>query len=415
MMDTILTTRIVLRNDTLANWESNSSIVLLRGEAGVAYDVDGSARIKLGDGVKTWAELDWYGGDITTITNTTEAVIQEMVGIPANPETGAEATGIYKELADIVTSTDAKIESALTEKLGEITDNGKIDTIKEFIDYVEVHSGEAKQILHDLTELQALVGSKPVSDQIVDVLTQQNILGKDVNDSLYQDVKFEVTSLPDGAVVDYKDSEIRVMCPVDTVWTKQSVGNTGNENMYYMGFKAYAPVGAVSFKEGDRGVIIDEMFTFDSAFAGTDVYGRNYSICWLALASYNEEAGAWKYFGETSNASKYIGWDYIVEWYDANGKMISADSIRINLSNESCHNTPVPYYMGNVIKEISVNGALVDVVNNRAEITVKNIVKDGDEIAVNEDGSLRIVSIDASKLVTSTTTTIVLNGGNAAV
>ena len=160
-----------------------------------------------------------------------------------------------------------------------------------------------------------------------------------------EQVKYEISTKPEGTLVNYSDHEIRVMCPVDTKWTKQNVGVTGNANMYYMGFKAYAPEGAVSFKEGDRGVIIDEMFGFDDDFAGTDEFGRNYSICWLALASYDEKTDSWTYFGKNSSVEKYIGWDYCVEWFDSNGVKIAADQIRINLSNESCHNNSVPSYM----------------------------------------------------------------------
>ena len=164
-------------------------------------------------------------------------------------------------------------------------------------------------------------------------------------------IKYEITSKPVGTLVNYSEKEIRVMCPADTQWVKQTVGVTGNANMYYMGFKAYAPDGAVSFKEGDRGVIIDEMFTFDSDFAGTDEFGRNYSICWLALASYDEKTDTWTYFGKNSTSSKYIGWDYVVEWYDVNGIIIESDFIRINLSNEECHSSTKPYYVDGVIDE----------------------------------------------------------------
>ena len=165
-------------------------------------------------------------------------------------------------------------------------------------------------------------------------------------------VKYEIDSKPEGAIVRYSESEIRVMCPEGTAWSKQNVGPTGNSNMHYMSFKAYAPEGAVSFKEGDRGVIVDEMFTFDHEFAGTDEYGRNYSICWLALASYDEATDTWTYFGKNSTAEKYIGWSYVVEWYDKNGIMIGTGDIRINLSNESCHYTTVPYYIGDLQKSI---------------------------------------------------------------
>ena len=162
-------------------------------------------------------------------------------------------------------------------------------------------------------------------------------------------VKYEVAYKPEGTIVDYRGKEIRVMCPADTKWVKQNVGDTGNANMYYMGFKAYAPEGAVSFKEDDQDVIEDNtMYYFDNnQFAGVDEFGRKYSIVWLALASYNEVNDTWTYFGAKSSTKKYIGWYYTVEWYDANGVMIDADQIRINLSNEYCHNVATPYYMSN--------------------------------------------------------------------
>ena len=163
-------------------------------------------------------------------------------------------------------------------------------------------------------------------------------------------IKYEITSKPVGTLVNYGENEIRVMCPTDTKWVKQNVGSTGNANMYYMGFKAYAPENAVSFKEGDQGVIVDEMFDFNGSFAGTDEFGRNYSIVWLALASYDESSNEWTYYGEKSTVSKYIGWTYVVEWYDADGVVIASDSIRINLSNEKCHSSIEPYYVNDVIK-----------------------------------------------------------------
>lgn len=162
-------------------------------------------------------------------------------------------------------------------------------------------------------------------------------------------IKFEISSKPIGALVNYSEKEIRVLCPQNTQWEKQQVGNTGNANMYYMGFKAYAPAEAESFKEGDRGVIIDQMYTFDDEFAGIDQLGRKYSICWLALASYDEASDTWTYFGKNSTANKYVGWDYVVEWYDASGMMIATDSVRINLSNEDCHHAIEPSYVSSAV------------------------------------------------------------------
>ena len=186
---------------------------------------------------------------------------------------------------------------------------------------------------------EVILASNPVKD--MEATPKQYVDGVK-NSSLKR--KYEITSTPIGTLVDYRDKEIRVMCPVNTEWTEQEVGSTGNANMYYMGFKAYAPNEAVSFKEGDRGVISDKMYTFDDDFAGIDKYGRKYSICWLALASCDNE-GNWTYFGKNSSIQKYIGWDYVVEWYDANGVVIQFDQVRINLSNEDCHAQIEPSYL----------------------------------------------------------------------
>ncbi len=162
--------------------------------------------------------------------------------------------------------------------------------------------------------------------------------------SVYVARKYDISGTPEGTLVDYRDKEIRIMCPANATFIHQNVGANGNANMYYMTFKAYAPENAVSFKEGDKGVIIDEMLTFDDPAAGVDEFGRKYSVCWLALASYDPTYETWTYFGKTSSESKYVGWDYVVEWYDENGVRVGADSIRINLSNEDCHNNIKPYY-----------------------------------------------------------------------
>lgn len=250
-----------------------------------------------------------------------------------------------------------------------------------------------------------LVGETPVASQIANALVG------------YEVKKYEITGLPVNCVADYRDKEIRVFCPENTNWTKQNVGANGDSNMYYMTFKAYAPANAASFKEDDAEIISDQtMYTFENnSSAGIDEYGRKYSVVWLALAQYNEATGTWTYFGKNSKKEKYLGWYYTVEWYDNVGNMISSDQIRINLSNEDCHTDIEPYYMAKVVKSISLNGTLLDVVNNKVEINTNSIFKESEEIAINEDSSLIIKQISASKITTEDGTELVLNGGSAQV
>ena len=195
------------------------------------------------------------------------------------------------------------------------------------------------------------------------------------------------------------------MVPRDAEFKQQSVGATGNANMFYMQFRAYAPEGAVSFKEGDRGVIVDEMFDFNGSFAGVDKYGRKYSVVWLALASYDAAKDAWNYFGKTSTVSKYIGWNYVVEWYDAEGKLIDSDGVRINLSNEDCHHVVEPYYMAQTVKEISFNGTLLDKISNKVSIMMP-------EFAFNENGEFELDHVNVNKLVQTEGDLLIFDGGS---
>lgn len=207
-----------------------------------------------------------------------------------------------------------------------------------------VVSVKLADITHGLVAVDGALSISLATRKTDGAMSKEDKLIVDSLPEVYVARKYDISGTPNGTLVNYGEKEIRIMCPVDAKFAKQTVGANGNANMYYMTFKAYAPDGAVSFKEGDRGVIIDEMHTFDSSAAGVDEFGRKYSVCWLALASYDESTDTWTYFGKNSSESKYIGWDYVVEWYGENGK-IGCDAIRINLSNEDCHNSIKPYYM----------------------------------------------------------------------
>lgn len=227
----------------------------------------------------------------------------------------------------------------LEDKAGVVT----VDALPEVGKADMVYICKNKLYFWDGTEFVAPIDEIGISPEEVDNKIDAAI-------EVAERVKYEITSKPVGTLVNYGEKEIRVMCPADTQWVKQNVGATGDANKYYMGFRAYAPEGAVGYKEGTNGIVEDEMFTFDNAFAGTDDLGRNYSIVWLALASYDEATDTWSYYGAKSTAEKYLGFTYAVEWYDENGIVIEADCIRINLSNEDCHSLIEPYYVSDVLK-----------------------------------------------------------------
>lgn len=167
--------------------------------------------------------------------------------------------------------------------------------------------------------------------------------------AVYQSIKYEISDAPEGTLISYRENEIRVMCPKDSEFSKQSVGAGGDANSYYVTLKTYAPsddiVGYIEHLGGqsDSEVLTD---------LKTDSYGRKYQPTWLAVAKYDEVTDAWTYYGANSSENHYIGYDYQIDWYDANGVMIGSDSIRINLSNEDCHYFIEPYYVGSMMKEV---------------------------------------------------------------
>ena len=82
-----LNTRIVLRNDSTSEWLTNSSKVLLKGEVGIEFLDDGKVKIKIGDGVRSWSELPYFGGEEGHVFEATlgadetkEAAITRVVG-----------------------------------------------------------------------------------------------------------------------------------------------------------------------------------------------------------------------------------------------------------------------------------------------------------------------------------------------
>lgn len=165
----------------------------------------------------------------------------------------------------------------------------------------------------------------------------------------YEKVKYEIADAPAGTLVKMSENEIRIMCPANSVWTKQNVGAGGDSNCYYCTFKTYVyDDSIVGYVEHLNGQIDSQVLTD----LKTDEYGRRYQPTWLALAKYDEVTGAWSYYGVNSNENKMIGYDYQIDWYNANGVMVASDSIRINLSNENCHFAVEPYYVGSMMAKV---------------------------------------------------------------
>ena len=172
---------------------------------------------------------------------------------------------------------------------------------------------------------------------------------------VYVAKKYEVTDAPVGTLVNYGEKEIRIMCPDDAEYNLQNVGAGGDPNTYYVTFNTYCPSDdAVGYIEHLGGQSDAEILTDIKV----DKYGRRYQPTWLAIAKYDAESNTWTYYGKNSSTTHYLGWDYRIDWYNADGKMIVSDSIRINLSNKDCHFASKPYYMNSYVTDEELDKAV---------------------------------------------------------
>lgn len=200
----LLNSRIILRNDTTVNWQANSTTILYEGEIGIEFFTDGSSKLKIGDGARSWAELPYYEDSvsaelqaaidrITSLETTTlelvtkvddhEARVAELEAqlTPSTEEGGTPTVFDRLEAAEeqiAIMISDADTENSIRYIATQIakeqvdnfatvlTDNGTIDSFAEIVNYIAEHGEDFNQVITDINNLQSLVGDTSVAEQI---------------------------------------------------------------------------------------------------------------------------------------------------------------------------------------------------------------------------------------------------------
>ena len=86
MATNTLNTRIVICNDTTANWGSSEK-VLLKGEVGIEFTTDGAPKIKIGDGTNTFAALPYAAMTPAEVSTAIKSAVDAAKHSHANKST----------------------------------------------------------------------------------------------------------------------------------------------------------------------------------------------------------------------------------------------------------------------------------------------------------------------------------------
>ena len=206
MIEKILRMRIKLRRDTTANWELHKDVIPAAGEP--CFDLN-LGTLKIGDGTKTYEQLDVIGGSgsVAVSADGTSIILSDgvfkLAGFDA-AETGAQprkksdgtlewivpstdtveglqttVAALQSDVATLETkmdgtgegSVDAKINAKINEFATNVTDDGVVNSYQELITYVANHGGEAATMAADIAALQGLVGDESVADQIASAMS----------------------------------------------------------------------------------------------------------------------------------------------------------------------------------------------------------------------------------------------------
>lgn len=232
---TTIKTIFQFRRAHTSEWEQHKTVIPAAGEP--CFDLDLNT-LKIGDGEKTYEELDAIGGAkisadgksiiydggmlklagfdaaetgaqprknaegniewVVPSTETVEGLQSTVAGLQSDvtalqeivTPSGEDATPLLSRVETLETqmngtgegSVDKKIDAKINEFATNISDDGVVNSYKELIDYVVEHGGEAATMAADITTLKGLVGETSVSDQINEAISgietgaQENVI-----------------------------------------------------------------------------------------------------------------------------------------------------------------------------------------------------------------------------------------------
>lgn len=468
-----LNTKIILRNDSTANWEAAKNQVLLKGEAGIEFLADGTAKIKIGDGVKSWAELNYFGGEDKTFK-----IDENQFVFGAD---GELKLFNFDEATDgaILTKSEGKLHwnNDLVTQITEL--DTQVTNLVNIIGEPEEGENPASGLFADIAELDGRIGNNENTLLIVDedLETLEALVGAPAEgEQTATGIFAELEGLDDRLIKTETNTTeltelINSKADANNVYTKEEV-YTKAEVITQIADAEHLKRKIVSDRAAAEQFIAENPLTADQYIymilaSGNEIGEDDNYDEYLLVENNLEKVGNW-HIDLTDYATKTSVTELaaiVADKVDKNGtdRLITADEAKkleklvisedgsVEVSGEiSAANVQELYdnvvrivtgkgtyeYDGeqknllgietgaqvNVIEQITLaGGASVDIVDKVANIPLATAAEAGlvkssnavNKIAIGTDGTMEVNSLNVNKLVQDEGDVIVLNGGNS--
>lgn len=441
-----LNTRLVLRNDSSANWSLNSSVILLKGEVGIEYLTDGLVKMKIGDGVKTWAELDYFGDthlitELQTQLETLEKTVETQTATIETIETRIEEVAADAYTKD---ETDEKIAAAVA-----AAEHLKRKTVVS-ADSIDLEADDAEQYIYMVPNDEGTYDEYMVLDgelekvgnwkvdlseyaKTADINAALDLKANTADVTSALDLKADKTELANLAVKSDVDAALALKANNEVVDALAQTVTAKADKTY-----VDEELAKKANSEDVTNALANKADKADTlaGYGITDAYTKNEVDTLIgAPAVYGEE-------DEEGNAEVvtpatgiyaniYTRTEIADLIADITGGESAADVKALLEAYKGTNDARVKNAEDriaaleeigaddNVIEAIKVNGVALEIIDKAVDVSAATaekygVVKLSTEINANaETGALEVVSLNANKLVQSTGEYLILNGGSA--
>jgi hypothetical protein len=450
-----LRTRIVLRNDSTANWLAHEGEVLLKGEVGFEFLADGQVKMKIGDGFKAWYELPYFAdGDASAL----EVAVRELAAKHAEEISALQGKDVeIEEAVSAITTTISELAAthesevaALQAKDTEI--EGNVTALSNLIGDI----ADGKTVVELIAEAQeaatyddaALVARVAANEDAITILNGDvNVVGsvdKKVADKVAAEINaFAEEISEDGFVntfkelVDYVAEHGSDTAEMAAAIAKK-VDKEDGKSLVADGLIAKLGGIAAGAQVNVINSVDEEQFAIDENKKLTLLDIAMGKVTGLEEALDNKvdkvagarliredeaskleklvvaDDGSIEISGEinASNVKELDSWitnnrDNVLGLFDA--------------EDDSKLDSIAPGAQVNVLEAVQVGGTLLDIVNKTVNIPVATadafgVVKSAEgenKVMVAEDGTMEVGSVNVNRLVQTEDEVLILNGGAA--